>query len=239
MSRRWTPRRRGSSRRSGNDGGQIVPLAAALVGLCCVALLALVPVARTVDDRARARTAADAAALAGAADGERTAREVAVANGADLLEIDRNGDEVVVQVPVARRVLRAGAGRAWRPPCWPRWRAPTGSSVARSRWCRVCGPGPSRKHSGSAGRRTPTPWRGRAHPITSAGWPSTCRGPTLRICVAWHVRPACASRCQPPIRSTSSSVAYERAVRSEYHEKDLVGLLGRGDGRAVDSPRCR
>jgi hypothetical protein len=100
MSRRWTPRGRGSSRRSGNDGGQIVPLAAALVGLCCVALLALVPVARTLDDRARARTAADAAALAGAADGERTAREVAVANDADLLEIDRNGDEVVVQVRV-------------------------------------------------------------------------------------------------------------------------------------------
>jgi hypothetical protein len=100
MSRRWTPRRRGSSTRCGHDGGQIVPLAAALVGLCCVALLALVPVARTLDDRARARTAADAAALAGAADGEPTAREVAVANGADLLEIERNGDEVVVQVRV-------------------------------------------------------------------------------------------------------------------------------------------
>lgn len=113
MSRRWTPRRRKSSRRCGNDGGQIVPLAAALVGLCCVALLALVPVARTLDDRARARTAADAAALAGAADGERTAREVAVANGADLLEIDRNGDEVVVQVRVGEveAYARAGATR--------------------------------------------------------------------------------------------------------------------------------
>jgi D-alanyl-D-alanine carboxypeptidase/Putative Flp pilus-assembly TadE/G-like len=100
MSRRWTTRRRGTSRRNGNDGGQVVPLAAALVGLCCVALLALAPVARALDDRARARTAADAAALAGAADGERTAREVAAANGADLLEIERTGDEVVVQVRV-------------------------------------------------------------------------------------------------------------------------------------------
>ena len=114
MSRRLTRRRRGSSRRSGNDGGQIVPLAAALVGLCCVALLSLVPVARTLDDRARARTAADAAALAGAADGERTAREVAVANGADLLEIDRNGDEVVVQVRVGEVEAYARA-RATRP----------------------------------------------------------------------------------------------------------------------------
>jgi D-alanyl-D-alanine carboxypeptidase/Putative Flp pilus-assembly TadE/G-like len=100
MSRRWTPRGRGSGNRDCNDVGQIVPLAAGLVGLCCVALLALAPVARALDDRARARTAADAAALAGAADGERAAREVAGANGADLLEIERDGDEVVVQVRV-------------------------------------------------------------------------------------------------------------------------------------------
>jgi hypothetical protein len=100
MSRTRTPRSRGSGGRDGNDDGQIVPLAAALVGFCCVALLALAPVARALDDRARARTAADAAALAGAADGERTAREVAGANGADLLEIERSGDEVVVQVRV-------------------------------------------------------------------------------------------------------------------------------------------
>jgi D-alanyl-D-alanine carboxypeptidase len=71
-----------------------------MVALCCVALLALVPVADALDDRARARTAADAAALAGAADGEQTARQVAAANGADLLEIERSGDEVVVQVRV-------------------------------------------------------------------------------------------------------------------------------------------
>jgi D-alanyl-D-alanine carboxypeptidase/Putative Flp pilus-assembly TadE/G-like len=100
MSRRWTPRGRGSGGRRRNDDGQIVPMAAGLVGLCCVALLALAPVARALDDRARARTAADAAALAGAADGERAAHEVAGANGADLLEIERNGDEVVVQVRV-------------------------------------------------------------------------------------------------------------------------------------------
>jgi hypothetical protein len=121
MSGRWTPRGRGSGGRGRNDDGQIVPLAAGLVGLCCVALLALAPVARALDDRARARTAADAAALAGAADGERAAHEVAGANGADLLEIERNDDEIVVQVRVGeveayararatRRPLDVGAG---------------------------------------------------------------------------------------------------------------------------------
>jgi D-alanyl-D-alanine carboxypeptidase/Putative Flp pilus-assembly TadE/G-like len=115
MSGRWTPGGRGSGRRDRNDDGQIVPLAAALVGLCCVALLALAPVARALDDRARARTAADAAALAGAADGERTAREVARANGADLLEIERDRDEIVVQVRVGEVEAYARA-RATRHP---------------------------------------------------------------------------------------------------------------------------
>ena len=89
-----------------------------MVALCCAALLALVPVAGALDDRARARTAADAAALAGAADGEAAARQVAEANGADLLEIERTGDEVVVRVRVgdldayarARATRRPGGG---------------------------------------------------------------------------------------------------------------------------------
>ncbi|HEY6416827.1 MAG TPA: M15 family metallopeptidase [Acidimicrobiales bacterium] len=106
---------RGSGGPDPNDAGQIVPLAAAIVGLCCVALLALAPVARALDDRARARTAADAAALAGAADGERTAREVAGANGADLLEIERDGDEVVVQVRVGEVEAYARARATRRP----------------------------------------------------------------------------------------------------------------------------
>jgi hypothetical protein len=110
------PPGRGPSGGNGNDGGQVVPLAAALVGLCCVALVALVPAARALDDRARARTAADAAALAGAADGEPTARAVAGANGADLLEIERNGDEVVVQVRVGEVEAYARARSSPGPP---------------------------------------------------------------------------------------------------------------------------
>jgi hypothetical protein len=87
-----------------------------MVALCGVALLALVPVASVLDDRARARTAADAAALAGVADGERAARQVAGANGADLLEIDRSGDEVVVQVRVGEVEAYARARATRRPP---------------------------------------------------------------------------------------------------------------------------
>lgn len=102
-------------RRDCDDRGQIVPLAAAMVALCCVALLALVPVAGALDARARARTAADAAALAGAADGDRAARQVAEANGADLVELGRTGDEVVVQVRVGEVEAYARA-RATRHP---------------------------------------------------------------------------------------------------------------------------
>ncbi|HEX5944710.1 MAG TPA: M15 family metallopeptidase, partial [Acidimicrobiales bacterium] len=62
----------------------------------------------------------DAAALAGAADGEDAARELAEENGGDLLDFERTGDEVRVQVRVgdvdayarARATVRAvpGAG---------------------------------------------------------------------------------------------------------------------------------
>lgn len=82
------------------DGGQALPLGAAMVAVAAVALVALVPAARAVADRARARTAADAAALAGAVEGEQAARDLAGANGATLVDFQRDGDEVVVRVEV-------------------------------------------------------------------------------------------------------------------------------------------
>jgi len=118
-------RRRGAARGEGGrgragDGGQAVPLAAAMLALVGVALVALVPVGRALAERARARTAADAAALAGAAGGEPAARELAEANGARLLELESDGDEVVVRVQVgdvdayarARGTRRVTAGGA-------------------------------------------------------------------------------------------------------------------------------
>ena len=82
------------------DRGQALPLAAAMLAVVAVALVALVPVGRALGDRARARTAADAAALAGAVEGEQAASDLAADNGGELLEFERSGDEVVVRVQV-------------------------------------------------------------------------------------------------------------------------------------------
>ena len=111
-----------------DDRGQAVPLAVAMLAVVAVALVAFVPFGLAVADRARARTAADAAALAGAAEGEDAARALAEGNGGDLLDYETTGDEVRVRVRVgavdayarARSTVRvvpgtggpAGAGRA-------------------------------------------------------------------------------------------------------------------------------
>ena len=86
--------------RRGGDGGQVVPLAVAMVGLLVVALLALVPAAAALGQRAQAGTAADAAALAGAAEGEDAARRLAEANGGEVVAYEQVGREVEVRVRV-------------------------------------------------------------------------------------------------------------------------------------------
>jgi hypothetical protein len=86
------------------------------MALTAVALVARLGVA--ADDAARARTAADAAALAGAIDGRRTAAEIAAANGGELLEFVRQGSvvEVVVGVNAARARARAETTVVWELP---------------------------------------------------------------------------------------------------------------------------
>jgi hypothetical protein len=98
--------------RTDHENGQAVPLVLAAVALAVVVLLALVPLAQAAGHRAQARTAADAAALAGAAEGEDSAREVAEANGAHLTGWRAEGDEVWVEVRVgdARAVAKARRG---------------------------------------------------------------------------------------------------------------------------------
>ena len=93
----------------GRDRGQAMPLVLAVVVLAVAVLLALVPLGRGVDQRARARAAADAAALAGAAEGEDAAREVAEANGGELVAWWAAGTDVWVRVVVgeARAVAQA------------------------------------------------------------------------------------------------------------------------------------
>jgi hypothetical protein len=77
-----------------------------IVAIAVVVLLALVPVARAVHEKAQARSAADAAALAGAAEGEDAAREVAEENGGHLVDWRAEGDAVWVDV-------RVGDAHAW------------------------------------------------------------------------------------------------------------------------------
>lgn len=112
------PPARSDADRAHADRGQAVPLAVAMVAVVAVALVAFVPLGVAIADRARARTAADAAALAGATEGEEAARDLAEDNGGELLDFDTTGDEVRVRVRVgdvdayarARATVRAVPG---------------------------------------------------------------------------------------------------------------------------------
>ena len=92
-----------------DDGGQAVPLFLVFILLMGVGLLGLARLGAAVDDAARARTAADAAALAGAADGFDAAVELAVANGGLLHTYERHGGAVEVAVRVGDTVATARA----------------------------------------------------------------------------------------------------------------------------------
>jgi len=98
-----------NSRRSG-DSGQALPLMALAVMLAVVAILALARLGGALDDSARARTAADAAALAGAVDGRKAAQDLADQNGGTLVNFVRRGDTVDVSVRVGRATAVASAG---------------------------------------------------------------------------------------------------------------------------------
>jgi hypothetical protein len=101
----------------GSERGSVTPLVAVVMVLVGVLCLGLGRLGGDANGRAKAQTAADAAALAGAADGEDEARALAVANGAEVLQIDTQGLEVQVRVRVgdveawARATGRAFGGR--------------------------------------------------------------------------------------------------------------------------------
>lgn len=94
------------------EAGQATPLVLAVLVLAVVVALALVPLAGATAERAQARTAADAAALAGAAEGEAAARQVAAANGAELVTWQAEGTDVWVTVEVGDAVASAKARRS-------------------------------------------------------------------------------------------------------------------------------
>ena len=99
------------------DRGQAMPWLM-LVMVTAMALVAFAArLGPVVDDAARARTAADAAALAGVAVGEGGARARAAANGGELVTFTRTGSrvEVVVRVGEVQARAEAVADATWRP----------------------------------------------------------------------------------------------------------------------------
>lgn len=97
-----------------DDRGQLAPLVALLVVTIGLACLAIGRFGGATLDAARARTAADAAALAGAAGGREEAARLAARNGATLVRFEQAGADVRVLVSVAghRATARARAAGA-------------------------------------------------------------------------------------------------------------------------------
>jgi len=96
-------------RRLRGERGQAVPLLAALVVIAGLAMIALAHLGGGAVERAAARRAADAAALAGAAEGRGAADRLAAANDASIRRYDESGRdaEVVVRFGEARAIARA------------------------------------------------------------------------------------------------------------------------------------
>lgn len=93
-----------------SQAGQALPLVAGIVVVAAVLVAAVGWYAGGLVDSARARTAADAAALAGALDGSRRDAELAAqSNGGTLESFALVGVDVIVAVRVGRAVQRARA----------------------------------------------------------------------------------------------------------------------------------
>lgn len=106
-------------RQRGDDAGQVLPLVAVILVVAACSVIAIGAVAVDVRQRARAATAADAAALAGVVDGAGAAQRLALDNGGALENYERlSGGDVRVRVGVgtaratARARARAGEGSA-------------------------------------------------------------------------------------------------------------------------------
>ena len=102
------------SRPQGGELGQVSPLVGVVVVVVAAVSVGLVALGGVLVERAHARNAADAAALAAAAGTEADALAVAGENGAELLSVTRSGDEVEVLVRFGRATARARASTAHR-----------------------------------------------------------------------------------------------------------------------------
>jgi hypothetical protein len=86
--------------RGRGSAGQAVPLIAGIMAVAVVLLIAVGELGRTAADSARARTAADAAALAGAAEGRDAAVHLAAENGGTLVSYAADHGVILVTVSV-------------------------------------------------------------------------------------------------------------------------------------------
>lgn len=93
------------------DSGQVLPLVAVLILLAAISIVLVGRVGSRLGEQARARTAADAVALAGAAEGRAGAERVARENGATIVAWSPSGDGVRVAVSVGRARATARAVR--------------------------------------------------------------------------------------------------------------------------------
>lgn len=92
-----------------NERGQVAPLLALFAVAIGLACLGLGRFGGGAADAARARTAADAAALAGAAGSEADARSLAAANDAVIETFEQAGGDVRVRVRVGAHAVSARA----------------------------------------------------------------------------------------------------------------------------------
>ena len=104
------------SRREGRDNhkehGAVTVLLGAAIVIVAYLVLQETKLSVAAADRARAQTAADAAALGGVVDGEEEAADLARRNGATLLSFVDEGDQVQVWVGVRDAVATARAERS-------------------------------------------------------------------------------------------------------------------------------
>ena len=99
--------------RPNRERGQTTPLVALVLVVVAGGLVGLGHLGEVVADRSRARTAADAAALAGAADGESGARRIAAANEGEVRTFVVQGSDVEVTVRVGHAEATARARADW------------------------------------------------------------------------------------------------------------------------------
>lgn len=101
-----------SPRRLHDDRGQAVPLALVAVVIAVVATFAIASLGKSIVDAGRARTAADAAALAGVEGGRDGSVRLAAEHGATLLTWSSAGPPNARTVTVTVRIGRARATAA-------------------------------------------------------------------------------------------------------------------------------